>query len=63
MEEKLKVDTFMKVICVFFPLVGWMLYAINSAESPNSARECMVWSLGGFGIGFFLVFCYFLYIL
>ena len=51
--NKLKVDGFMCFSCILFPLVGWMLYAFNAANSPKGAKKCMILSI--FGMIFYVV--------
>lgn len=47
MENKytLNLDAFMTVMCILFPMVGWMLYAFHAASHPWTAKKCMKLSL------------------
>lgn len=54
----LKTDVFMCIMCLLFPVVGWMLYAFNAAASPKAARRCMIFALIGTVI---LAIIYFVY--
>lgn len=38
-------------ISFLFPIVGIIVYAINTKENPNKAKSCLKAALWGFGIG------------
>ena len=43
--ETLRVDGFMTVMCILFPFLGILIYAIHVSHSPNAAKKAMIISL------------------
>lgn len=45
-------STGLKVLSVFIPLAGWILYFVYKDEHRKKASECAKWAWIGFGISF-----------
>ncbi len=47
-------DTLLKVACVFFPIIGIILYCIDKDKKPVSAKQCLKISLITMGVSFLI---------
>ncbi len=50
----------MAVLSFFFPIVGWILWAVKKDSNPEDAHKCAKWAWIGFAVG---VGCYLLTLL
>ena len=41
----------MAVLSFFFPIVGWILWAVKKDQNPEDASKCAKWAWIGFGVG------------
>lgn len=46
----------MAVLSFFFPIVGWILWAVKKNSEPEEAKKCAKWAWIGFGTSFVLGF-------
>ena len=54
-------DTLLKVACVFFPIIGIILYCIDKDKKPVSAKQCLKISLITMGISFLIPLLFWLF--
>lgn len=41
----------MAVLSFFFPIVGWILWAVKKDQNPEDASKWAKWAWIGFGVG------------
>lgn len=46
----------MAVLSFFFPIIGWILWAIKKNTEPEEAKKCLLWANIGFGVGLLSIF-------
>lgn len=40
----------MAVLSFFFPVIGWILWALKKNNEPEEASKCAKWAWIGFGV-------------
>lgn len=47
-----------KLVSLFFPLIGLIIYAVNVGKNDKLAKDCLKFSLFGIGVNALLVIAY-----
>lgn len=45
----------MAVLSFFFPVIGWILWAVKKNNEPREAYKCAKWAWIGFGTNILLI--------